>query len=59
MTKEMVEVSWGKPKKINRTVGGHMNFEQWIYDDDQYLYFDGNPMWIFRAVHTLECAIAK
>jgi len=44
MTKEMIELSWGKPEKINRTVGQHGNTEQWVYGDNQYLYFDGNTL---------------
>lgn len=39
MTKEMCEVSWGKPKKINRTTTLEGDSEQWVYSDN-YLYFD-------------------
>ena len=38
MTKEMVRLSWGPPKKINRTVTANTVSEQWIYGE-RYLYF--------------------
>lgn len=34
MTKEMIMLSWGEPKKINRASYG----DQWVYEN-QYLYF--------------------
>lgn len=39
MTKEMCEVSWGKPQYINKTITASKNSEQWVYSDN-YLYFD-------------------
>lgn len=39
MTKEMCEISWGKPKKINETIAAGKIFEQWVYADN-YLYFN-------------------
>lgn len=41
MTKEMCELSWGKPEKINKTTTRASISEQWVYDDN-YLYFNGN-----------------
>ncbi|MDM1377389.1 hypothetical protein, partial [Myroides marinus] len=39
MTKEMCEVSWGKPQYINKTITANKSSEQWVYSDN-YLYFD-------------------
>lgn len=39
MTKEMCELSWGKPKSINETITSENISEQWVYTDN-YLYFD-------------------
>lgn len=39
MTKEMCELSWGKPKDINQTITEGKNSEQWVYSE-HYLYFD-------------------
>lgn len=39
MTKEMCELSWGKPKKINETITSSSKNEQWVYSEN-YLYFD-------------------
>lgn len=43
MTKEQVEVSWGKPRDINKSVGSWGVHEQWIYrkfSHSTYLYFE-------------------
>lgn len=39
MNKEQVELSWGKPEKINKDISEGLILEQWIYSS-QYLYFD-------------------
>lgn len=43
MTKEQVELAWGKPGDINRTVGSWGTHEQWIYGS-QYLYFENGTL---------------
>ena len=40
MTKEMCEVSWGKPEKINETITAEKKSEQWVYPDNHFLYFN-------------------
>ncbi len=35
---DVVDSSWGKPRKINRTIGSYGVHEQWVYDGG-YLYF--------------------
>jgi hypothetical protein len=39
MTKQECELSWGKPKDINKTVTGYDVSEQWVYGSSSYLYF--------------------
>jgi len=39
MTKKECELSWGKPKDINKTVTGTDISEQWVYSTSSYLYF--------------------
>jgi hypothetical protein len=48
MNKEQVELSWGKPKKINEDIYQGLVHEQWIYDN-QYLYFDNE---ILKAIQS-------
>jgi len=40
MTAEMARDSWGYPKDINRTITANLTHEQWVYDNDKYLYFE-------------------
>jgi hypothetical protein len=45
MTKEQVyNSSWGHPKKVNRTITANITFEQWVYDNNQYLYFENDKL---------------
>ncbi len=44
MTKEQVRISWGNPRKINKTISGGQVLEQWVYPVDVYIYFDGNKL---------------
>jgi len=39
MTSEQARLSWGRPTRINRTVGPWGVHEQWVYGTD-YLYFE-------------------
>ncbi len=49
MTKKEVEASsWGKPKKVNRTVTLYSTEEQWVYGQDQYLYFEDGILTSFQ-----------
>lgn len=38
-TKEMCEIAWGKPEKINTTITNSVTSEQWVYGLGTYLYF--------------------
>lgn len=40
MTSKQAEMSWDQPSTTSRTIqNGHLH-EQWVYDEDSYLYFD-------------------
>ncbi|MFA6978766.1 MAG: hypothetical protein WC209_05530 [Ignavibacteriaceae bacterium] len=43
MTKEMCELSWGKPQSVNETITSGKKNEQWVYADN-YLYFDNGVL---------------
>lgn len=47
MTKEMCEESWGKPIKINETIGSFGIHEQWVYPN-QYLYFENGYLTVIQ-----------
>lgn len=36
--------NWGKPDYINTTETAHGIFEQWVYEDGQYLYFSNGRL---------------
>lgn len=43
MTKdEVLNSSWGKPEKINKTITANGTSEQWVYSGYRYIYFDNN-----------------
>lgn len=46
MTKNQVRnhTNWGEPNSINKTVTAQGTFEQWVYDDFQYLYFKNGKL---------------
>ncbi len=35
-------LAWGAPDKINKTVTARGTSEQWVYKNNQYLYFENN-----------------
>jgi len=39
MTKLQATLSWGEPKRVNRTSGSYGVHEQWVYEGRNYLYF--------------------
>lgn len=47
MTTDMVRISWGPPRDINRSVGAWGVHEQWVYGSypyAQYLYFENGVL---------------
>jgi len=52
MTAEQVKTAWGKPYKINTTIIGDREHEQWVmhkYGSD-YVYFDNGIMTSLQAI---------
>lgn len=54
MTQDEVIRAWGRPTKVNRTMGRSYVSEQWVYErpvmsNNQYLYFDNG---ILRTIQT-------
>ena len=43
-TEDMCVYSWGKPSDINRTITKYGINEQWVYDDNRYLYFENGKL---------------
>jgi hypothetical protein len=48
MSPEQATLSWGKPKKINKSVGAWGVHEQWVYGT-QYLYFENGRLSSFQS----------
>lgn len=48
-TQDVLDSSWGRPKKINRSVNEYGTREQWVYPGYNYLYFDDG---ILKTIHT-------
>lgn len=44
MSVEQAKMSWGKPEKVNKTVKQNIVHEQWVYDSDNYLYFENGVL---------------
>ena len=48
MSESQVQNSWGRPTKINRSVGSYGVHEQWVYDRGsngaQYIYFENGSV---------------
>ena len=41
MTKdEVLNSTWGKPEKINKTTTRYGTSEQWCYSQNKYIYFE-------------------
>lgn len=37
---DVLQSSWGKPSRVNRTTGANGESEQWVYPGQNYLYFE-------------------
>jgi hypothetical protein len=44
MSTKQASMSWGKPEKVNTTIKQNMVHEQWIYTDDNFLYFENGVL---------------
>lgn len=47
-TKEMVELSWGKPQDVNTTVTAYSKREQWVYGIGSYVYFEDGKVTVIQ-----------
>ena len=43
-TKSMCEEAWGLPSSVHTTTTAKGTLEQWVYNINSYLYFDGNKL---------------
>lgn len=48
-TQDVLDSSWGRPEKINRSMNEYGTREQWVYPGYNYLYFDDG---ILKTIHT-------
>jgi hypothetical protein len=44
MKDSLAKESWGDPEDINRTVGSWGVREQWVYSNENYLYFENGVL---------------
>ncbi len=44
MTTSMCKESWGIPTDINKTIGSFGTYEQWVYGNKEYLYFENGKL---------------
>jgi len=49
-SEQVLKSSWGKPRSINKTITAGMIHEQWIYNQDEYFYFNNG---VLTAVQVL------
>lgn len=50
MTEEQVILSWGRPKRINESVGRWGRHEQWVYSDSTYIYFENGILTSWQGI---------
>ncbi len=41
---DVLDSSWGEPKKINTSIGSWGTHEQWVYGNGNYLYFENGKL---------------
>lgn len=41
---DVLDSSWGKPRKVNTTIRASGHEEQWVYDSGSYLYFENETL---------------
>ncbi len=42
--KQVLASNWGRPNSVNRTTGSYGVHEQWVYGDNNYLYFENGVL---------------
>lgn len=51
MNSEQAILAWGKPDHINTTQFGLHWSEQWVYEDNQFLYFEDGVLSSWQQTH--------
>lgn len=51
MTASQVKISWGEPEHVNETVGSWGKHEQWVYESNQYVYFENGRVTSMQTSH--------
>ena len=49
MSEQQLLLSWGKPERINKTVGSSGVHEQWVYGLGQYVYMQNGKLTSFQS----------
>lgn len=49
MTDQQALLSWGKPERVNKSVGTYGVHEQWVYGRDHYLYMENGELISFQS----------
>lgn len=51
MTEEQLIASWGRPTHINRSVYSTGESDQWVYNENSYVYFENGVVTSFQLSH--------
>jgi hypothetical protein len=49
MSEQQLQLSWGKPQKINKTVNSSGSREQWVYGSGDYVYIENGKVTSFQT----------
>ncbi len=49
MTEQQALLSWGKPERVNKSVGSYGVHEQWVYGRGQYVYMENGKLTSFQS----------
>jgi hypothetical protein len=44
MSAAQAKASWGEPKDVNQTLGSWGTHEQWVYEEENYLYLENGKL---------------
>jgi len=59
MTAKQCRAAWGEPEKVNRTRRAEGVHDQWVYDEDHYLYLDNGVLRSIQGIGRPESAPAE
>lgn len=49
MSEQQALLSWGKPERVNKSVGSYGVHEQWVYGRGQYVYMENGKLTSFQS----------